>query len=156
MQKTADGIGYISTADNTRETLGTQLIRYALKPQHTQEAGETVLNAGNQVLRALERGISNARSRGVKGVIYGIIYETEVGKNLGVPVIKYTVKITNEGRPAPKWNTILYRHREHDSSPIFEYALPQLVDVPGILENARSFIPRYIRTIIAMLKGRLK
>ena len=155
MQKTADGVGYISTSDGNRETLGTQLMRHAVKPFYKQEAGESIAEAGKQVLRELESGISKARAKGVHGVIYGIIYETEVGRNFGVPVIKYTVVITNE-RPKPRWHTVLYRHNEHDTNPIFEYALPEPVHIPGILKHAKSYTARYIRTILSMLKGRLK
>lgn len=154
MQKTNDNSGYISTSDSSRETLGTQIQRESQKRQYTQEAGETVAEMGHMILSELERAIKNTREKGIRGKIYIHILEQKVGQNLGRPVVKYVFYIRRT-RPTPDWNTILYSHNDEDSQPKFEYALPELVHVPGILTRAWKFPQKYIDLIDSMLKGTL-
>lgn len=155
MQKTADGIGYVSTSDPTRETLGTQIKRQTVQPFYRQEAGETVAEMGKQLLGELERSVHNARSKGITGKIYIQILEQKIGQNLGRPVVKYTF-YTRRTRPTPEWNTVLYSHEDQDSCPKFEYALPELVHIPGIMKHSWKYPPTYIEMIQAMLKGKLQ
>lgn len=155
MEKTVREDGFISTSNPSRETLGTQILRESQKRAYTQDAGETVAEMGHMILSELERSIKNTRDKGIRGKIYIHILEQKIGQNLGRPVVKYIFYIRRT-RPTPEWNTILYSHDDEDSQPTFEYSLPELVHVPGILTRSWKFPPKYVEFINSMLKGELR
>lgn len=155
MQKTDDGLGWISTSDPTRETLGTQIIRaendYANAPS-TQEVGETMSELGKTICKGLEEAINNARSKGIQGRIY--IYIVETPMPIKKPVMQLTF-YTRRTRPTPEWNTCLYSHDDHDSAPKLCWALPEYAHHRAMLRDKHKHSPDHIRWIQQMLNGLL-
>lgn len=154
MQKTEDGLGYISTSDESRETLGTQLIRQAQKDQPKQQVGETMSEIEKLICRELEIAINNARDKGIRGRIYIFIVPTNFGPKLNQPCSKLTF-FTRETRPTPEWDTCLYSHDEGDNTPTFQWSLPAIGDHKEILRNPHRYTPDQIKWVKQMLQGTL-
>lgn len=154
MQKTDDGLGWISTSNPNRETLGTQLIRseqaHASAPM--QEVGETMSEMGKTICKGLEEAINIARSKGIKGRIYIHIVETPM------PIKKPTIQLTfftRRTRPTPEWNTCLYSHDDDDSMPTLQWALPEYAHIRRMLREKHKYTPDHIKWIQMAKAGTL-
>lgn len=122
-----------------------------------QEAGETVNELWKSISKEMDDGIQKARKRGYKATVYIQIREKKLPKNLGANGDMYQI-IIRKSRPTPEQATTLYSHRQGDMAPKFEYALPELSWVEGIMRNKNSgkFTEKYINDIQAWIEGRLK
>lgn len=155
MQRTDDGLGYISTSDETRETLGTQIIRQEDSYDgHKQEVGETLDELGKAICKGLEDAINSARSKGIRGDIYIHIVETRLPPSIDKPVAKFTF-FTRQSRPDPMWNTSLFLHKEGDSYPSLCWTLPEYQHSREITVNPNKYSPEQVRWVAQMQKGLL-
>ena len=157
MQKTEDGLGYISTSDESRETLGTQILRKQeehLNAPVVQEVGETMTEMGKTICRELEAAINNARSKGIGGLIYMHIVNEEMPPHLGLPCHKITT-FTRLTRPTPVWDSCLYSHNDGDSFPTFHWSLPPYKDHKAYLDGRLKCTPQEKQWIKQAMRGTL-
>lgn len=157
MQKTSDSVGYISTVDEKRETLGTQIMRAGdafLNAPYKQEAGETLSELGKDICRNLEGIINKARDIGFRGCLFIQMLELPMPDHLGLPCvhIKFYGRAT---RPSPIWNSSLYAHHEGDNCPTLLYCLPRIQDHQEILKNPNKYTPNTVFWTRLMLNGLL-
>jgi hypothetical protein len=150
MQKTPDAVGWISTSDDTRETLGTQIIRseesYARAPA-PQQVGETLDEMGRTICKELETAINNARKVGIKGLIYIYIVESPMPKSIASKPIMQITFFTRRTRPTPEWNTTLYSHNDDDPYPTLEWALPGYEHSQRILKEPYKYTPKQVEWV---------
>ena len=154
MQQTADKKGYISTSDEKRETLGTQLLRQWEKEEsYKQEAKETTNEITEQYCRELESIISNARRKGFKKTLYIHVCEQELG--LIVPNAIKWVFFGRATRPDPEWNTTLYTHKYGDEFPKLEWSLPKPEHIGGIMAHRGKYTKKFLEDIDLMIRRKL-
>lgn len=155
MQKTSDNIGYISTVDDKRETLGTQIMRAGdafLNAPYKQEAGETLSELGKDICRNLEGIINKARDQGFRERLFIHMLELPMPDHLGLPCVH--IKFYGRAsRPDPIWNSSLYTHDDGDNAPKLEWCLPRIQDHREILDNPCKYTPNQVRWVDLMLKG---
>lgn len=150
MQKTEDGLGYISTSDESRETLGTQILRKQeeyLNAPVVQEVGETMTEMGKTICKELETAINNARKVGIKGLIYIYIVESPMPKSIASKPIMQITFFTRRTRPTPEWNSTLYSHNDDDPCPILEWSLPGYEHSQRILKEPYKYTPKQVEWV---------
>ena len=143
-----------------RKPLGEQVFDNIIKQiasPDKQEAGETVNEVWKSINKEMDDGIQKARKKGIKGTIYIQIREKKLPDSLGANGDMYQIFI-RKTRPTPEQATTLYSHRLGDVEAKFEYALPELSWIEGIMRNKNSgkFTEKYINDIQAFIEGRLK
>jgi len=138
-----------------KKSYGTQLIENYQKQDRSpdkQEAGETTNELGKKFLDTLSDTINKARKCGVKKKIYIHILEKALQHTNGV----HWTFVCRESRPDPEQSSYLYSHEFLDEHPKFEYALPELTQVPYILRHPEKYTKRYLETLELWRTGQLK
>ena len=159
MQHTPDGIGYVSTSDETRETLGTQIIRSEAsiaRAPITQEVGETLDEMGKTICKELEKAINNARDQGISGLIYIHIVETPMPDQIANKPIMQINFFTRRTRPTPIWNSSLYSHHDGDSYPMLEWSLPGVEHSQRIVKESYKYTSKQVEWVSQALLGTLE
>jgi hypothetical protein len=141
-----------------RKTFGEQSIDNTIKQIASPdkvEAGDAVKTFWKKLSRDMADGIAKTRKTGYKGIIYIQVKEKKIPNSMGANGDLYTI-VYRKTRPTAEQATSLYIHREFDAEPQFQYCLPELSWVEGIMRNKHKFTVKYINDIQAWIEGRLK
>ncbi len=141
-----------------RKTFGEQAIDNAIKQLASPdqiEAGDAVNAFAKKFNKDMAEGIGKTRKRGYKGIIYIQVKEKKLPASMGANGDLYTM-VFRKTRPTPEQASSLYIHRQFDTEPQFQYCLPELSWVEGIMRNKHKFTDKYINDIQAWIEGRLK
>jgi hypothetical protein len=141
-----------------RKPLGEQLIDNAIKQiasPDVVESGDAVKAFWKKLSRDMDKGISKSRKKGFQGLIYIQVKEKKLPTSMGANGDLYTL-VFRRTRPTPEQATSLYIHGNGDVAPIFQYCLPELSWVEGIMRNKHKFTVKYINDIQAWIEGKLK